>query len=315
MSLMKSKIAIVQNPPAYLDKEKTIALAASYVETAARDGATLIVFPEAYIAGYPTWVWRLRPGGDMGLMGEIHERMVHSAVDLSSDDMKPVLDTAKRHQVTVVIGLNEIDSEFSGSTIFNSVVVVGPDGSILNCHRKLMPTNPERMVWGSGDASGLRVVDTPVGRIGTLICCENYMPLARYALYAQNLDILVAPTWDVGEVWQASMRHIAREGGCWVLTTATALETSDMPADFPERDTVFPTEEWINGGGAMVVSPSGSVNEGPLVEKKEILYAEIDSDASKKARRLLDVTGHYSRPDIFTLNIDRSKISPVEFNN
>jgi len=141
------------------------------------------------------------------------------------------------------------------------------------------------------------------------------MPLARYALYAQNLDILVAPTWDVGEVWQASMRHIAREGGCWVLTTATALESSDMPADFPERDAVFPTEEWINGGGAMVVSPSGSVVGGPLVEKKEILYAEINSDDSKKARRSLDVTGHYSRPDIFTLNIDRNKINPVDFDN
>lgn len=312
---MKNKIAIVQNPPAYLNKEKTIALAVEYIERAAKNGAALIVFPEAYISGYPTWVWRLRPGDDMGLMGEIHERMVQSAVDLSSDDMKPVLDTAKKHKVTVVIGLNEIDSEFSGSTLFNSVVVVGPDGSILNCHRKLMPTNPERMVWGSGDASGLRVVDTPVGRIGTLICWENYMPLARYALYAQNLDILVAPTWDVGEVWQASMRHIAREGGCWVLTTAMALESSDMPADFPERDIVFPTEEWINVGGAMVVSPSGSVDGGPLVEKKEILYAEIDSDASKKARRSLDVAGHYSRPDIFTLNIDRSKINPVDFDN
>lgn len=312
---MKNKIAIVQSPPAYLDKEKTIALVVEYIEGAVKEGACLIVFPEAYISGYPTWVWRLRPGGDMGLMGEIHERMVKSAVDLSSDDMKPVLDTVKKNKVTVVIGMNELDSEYSGSTIFNSVVTIGPDGTVLNCHRKLMPTNPERMVWGTGDASGLRVVDTPVGRIGTLICWENYMPLARYALYAQNLDILVAPTWDVGEVWHASMRHIAREGGCWVLTTATALESSDMPADFPERDTVFPSQEWINGGGAMVVNPSGSVVGGPLVEKKEILYADIDTDASKKARRSLDVAGHYARPDIFTLNIDRSKIKPVDFEN
>lgn len=310
---MKSKIAIVQKPPAYLDREKTIALVVKYIEQAVKNGAALIVFPEAYISGYPTWIWRLRPGGDMGLSGEIHERMVKSAVDLCSDDINPVLSAAKKYKVTVVIGINELDSEFSGSTLFNSVVTIGPKGTILNCHRKLMPTNPERMVWGAGDASGLRVVDTPVGRIGALICWENYMPLARYALYAQNLDILVAPTWDAGDAWQASMRHIAREGGCWVLTTATALESSDMPKDFPERGAVFPTQEWVNQGGAMVVNPSSQVVEGPLIEKKEILYAQIDTDASKKARRSLDVTGHYSRPDIFTLNVNRSKSTPVDF--
>lgn len=310
---MKDKVAIVQNPPAYLDKEKTITLVVSYIEEVAKEGASLVVFPEAYISGYPTWVWRLRPGGDMGLAGDIHERMVKSAVDLSSSDLQTIFDAAKKHKVTVVVGMNEIDSEFSGSTLFNTVVTIGPDGTVLNRHRKLMPTNPERMVWGMGDASGLRVVDTPVGRIGTLICWENYMPLARYALYSQKLDILVAPTWDVGEVWQASMRHIAREGGCWVLTTATALETKDMPTDFPERDTVFPKEEWINKGGAMVVNPSGSVSEGPLMEKKEILYAEIDTDASQKARRSLDVAGHYSRPDIFSLEVNRSNSKPTDF--
>lgn len=309
---MKSTIAIVQNPPAYLDKKQTVNLAVTYVEEAVKNKASLVVFPEAYISGYPTWVWRLRPGGDMGLMGDIHERMLQSSVDLSTDDLKPLLAAAKKNNVTIVIGMNEVDGEFSGSTIFNTVVTIGTDGTIQNRHRKLMPTNPERMVWGMGDASGLRVVDTPVGRIGALICWENYMPLARYALYAQKLDILVAPTWDVGEVWQASMRHIAREGGCWVLTTATALESSDMPADFPEKDKVFPTQEWINGGGAMVVSPSGAVVAGPLMEKKEILYAEIDTDASKKARRSLDVTGHYSRPDIFSLEVDRRESKPVD---
>ncbi len=310
---MKGKIAIVQNPPVYLDRDKTVTLAVKYVKEAAKNGAALVVFPEAYVSGYPTWIWRLRPGGDMGLCGEIHERMLKSAVDLSSDAMGPLLDISKQRKVTVVIGINEIDSEYSGTTIFNTAVTIGPDGSILNRHRKLMPTNPERMVWGAGDASGLRVVKTPVGRIGTLLCWENYMPLARYALYAQNLEILIAPTWDVGEVWQASMRHIAREGGCWVLTTATALESSDMPADFPERDTVFPSKEWINDGGAMVVNPSGSIVAGPLVKKKEILYAETDTDASKKARRSLDVAGHYSRPDIFSLEINRGATKPVDF--
>ncbi len=310
---MKNKVAIVQNPPAYLDKVETVASAVTYVEEAVKNGAALVVFPEAYIAGYPTWIWRLRPGGDMGLSGEIHERMLQSSVDLSSDDLKPLMETAKKSKVTIVVGINEIDSEFSGTTIFNTIVTIGPDGTILNRHRKLMPTNPERMVYGNGDASGLRVVDTPVGRIGALVCWENYMPLARYALYAQNLDILIAPTWDVGEVWQSSMRHIAREGGCWVLTTATALETKDMPDDFPERDTVFPKEEWINSGGAMVVAPSGTIIEGPLMERKDILYAEIDTEASQKARRSLDVAGHYSRPDIFSLEVNRAQSKPVDF--
>lgn len=310
---MKNKVAIVQNPPAYLDKVETVASAVTYVEEAVKNGAALVVFPEAYIAGYPTWIWRLRPGGDMGLSGEIHERMLQSSVDLSSDDLKPLMETAKKSKVTIVVGINEIDSEFSGTTIFNTIVTIGPDGTILNRHRKLMPTNPERMVYGNGDASGLRVVDTPVGRIGALVCWENYMPLARYALYAQNLDILIAPTWDVGEVWQSSMRHIAREGGCWVLTTATALETKDMPDDFPERDTVFPKEEWINSGGAMVVAPSGAIIEGPLMERKGILYAEIDTEASQKARRSLDVAGHYSRPDIFSLEVNRDQSKPVDF--
>ena len=310
---MENKIAIVQNPPAYFDKEKTIELVVRYITEAAGSGASLVVFPEAYVTGYPTWIWRLRPGGDMGVYGEIHELMRSSAIDLSSSDLDPVKEVAQKLSVTVVLGLNEIDNTFSGSTLFNTVVVIGQDGEILNHHRKLMPTNPERMVWGMGDASGLRVVETPVGRIGTLICWENYMPLARYALFAQHLDILIAPTWDVGEVWQASMRHIAREGGCFVLSTATALESSDIPDNFPQKSDLFPNEEWINGGGAMVVHPSGSVVAGPLSEKKEILYADISIEASAKARRSLDVAGHYSRPDIFTLEIDRAKKPPVDF--
>lgn len=312
---MKNKVAIVQTPPVYLDKKKTIDLVVTHIEEVAKANAKLVIFPEAYISGYPTWVWRLRPGGDMALLGEIHERMVRSAVDLSSDDLQPVLGAAKKHEMTIVIGMNEIDSEFSGSTIFNTVVVIGSDGKILNRHRKLMPTNPERMVWGMGDASGLRVVDTPIGRIGTLICWENYMPLARYALYSQKLDILVAPTWDVGEVWQVSMRHIAREGGCWVLATATALESKDLPEDFPQKKAVFPTDEWINRGGAMAVDPSGSVVAGPLMEKKEILYVEVDAEASQKARRSLDVAGHYARPDTFSFEVNRNPSKPTDFLN
>jgi nitrilase len=176
-----------------------------------------------------------------------------------------------------------------------------------------MPTNPERMVWGCGDASGLRVVDTPVGRIGALLCWENYMPLARHALYAQNLEIYVAPTWDCGDTWLASMNHIAREGGCWVLSTATALQGADVPDSFPERDRLFQRDEWVNSGDAIVVKPFGGVVAGPLHNEKGILYAVIDTEAARSSRKSLDVAGHYGRPDIFRLEIDRRPKPPILF--
>jgi nitrilase len=176
-----------------------------------------------------------------------------------------------------------------------------------------MPTNPERMVWGMGDASGLKVVDTPAGRLGALICWESYMPLARYALYAQGIEIYIAPTWDTGESWLATMRHIAKEGGCWVVGTATAMQGRDVPEDFPQRDKVFTSEEWINDGDAVVVKPMGAIAAGPHHREKGILYAEIDPEVARRARRSLDVCGHYSRPDIFSFSVDRRPLTPATF--
>jgi nitrilase len=310
---MDVKVAISQKPPVLLDLAASMERAVAIVAEAAAEGARLLLFPEAFLPGYPTWIWRLKPGGDMALAGRLHAMLRNNAVDMAKGGLDPVREAAARAGMTVVIGMNERDSEFSGSTIFNSVAVIGADGAILNRHRKLMPTNPERMVWGMGDASGLRVVDTPVGRVGCLICWENCMPLARFALYAQDLDILLAPTWDSGETWIASMRHIAREAGCWVLGTATALQGADIPDDFPERDRLFAAEEWINSGDAVVVTPSGGIAAGPLHNEKGILYATIDIEAARNARRSLDVAGHYGRPDIFRLDVDRRPRSPVNF--
>ena len=312
---MVVKVAVIQKPPVLLNRSSTIDAVLASIDEAVGEGASLLVFPEAYIPGYPTWIWRLRPGGDGTLTGEIHARLRENAVDLDGGDLQPVQEAAAKHGITIVIGINERDSRFSGTTLFNTVVVIGPDGALLNRHRKLMPTNPERMVWGMGDASGLRVVNTPAGRLGALICWESYMPLARYALYAQDIEIYVAPTWDTGESWLATMRHIAKEAGCWVISTATALQGCDVPSNFPEREKLYTEDEWINDGDAVVIKPMGAIAAGPLNRQKGILYAEIDAETARRARRSLDVSGHYSRPDIFSFAVDRKPLSPVVFSD
>ncbi len=308
------KAAIIQESPILLDRDKTIELAIGLVEQAAKNGAKLAVFPEAFISGYPAWIWRLRPGGDGAISEELHARLINSAVDLEKNELFPLCDAARKNKITIVCGLNEKDGNLSRATIYNTVVIIGEDGNILNRHRKLMPTNPERMVWGFGDGSGLKVVDTPVGRVGTLVCWENYMPLARYALYAQGVEVYVAPTYDSGDGWIGTMQHIAREGRCWVIGSGVALTYSDIPCDFPERERLYPdTEKWINAGDSVVVAPGGEIIAGPMREKKGLLYAEIDSSRAATAKRALDVAGHYSRPDVFTLTINTQPQSPVKF--
>ena len=193
-------------------------------------------------------------------------------------------------------------------------MIIGPEGDILNRHRKIMPTNPERMVWGFGDGSGLRVVDTPSGRIGTLLCWENYMPLARYTLYSQGVEIYIAPTYDSGDGWIGTMQHIAREGRCWVICSGVALTNSDIPPDFPNRDNLYPaSEEWINPGDSAVIAPGGEIVAGPMHREKGILYATVDTERASIAKRDLDITGHYARPDIFTLEVDTRAQSPISY--
>lgn len=311
---MTSKIAIAQVAPVILNREKTLERAIELIEEAAANGAKLLVFPEAFISGYPAWIWRLRPGSDWSTSEELHGQLQDSAVDLHAEGLKTICEAARKNQLNLVCPLNEKETQRSGATVYNSVLTIGESGEILNHHRKLMPTNPERMVWGFGDGSGLNVVDTSVGKIGTLLCWENYMPLARYALYAQGIEIYVAPTYDSGEGWIGSMQHIAREGRCWVICAGVALTRSDIPEDFPQRDTLYPEgNEWINPGDSLVVAPGGEIIAGPMHEEKGLLYAEVDASLSSRAKRALDVAGHYSRPDIFTLKVNRKSQSPIEF--
>jgi len=310
-----SCIAIVQGAPTFLNRAATTDAAVAKVREAAGAGAQLVVFPEAFIPGYPAWIWRLRPGGDMALSEQLHSLLLANSVRVPGDDLAPLREAAKQNKVTVVCGVNERDTDFSRSTIYNTVVVIGPDGTILNRHRKLMPTNPERMVWGFGDASGLRVVDTPCGRIGTLICWESYMPLARCALYAQGIDIYIAPTYDTGQRWVATMQHVAREGGCWVLGSGCAFQARHIPDAVPGKAELYSNpEEWVNSGDSVVVAPGGKIVAGPLHNELGILYADIDLELVGAARRSLDTVGHYSRPDIFQLHVNTGPLRPVEFN-
>ena len=309
-----TQLAVVQQSPVFLDKHKTIELAVVLVEEAASNGAKLVVFTEAFIPGYPTWIWRLRPGGDWNLSEELHVRLLKNAVNMESDDLLPLYEAARKHNVSIVCGIEERDSKLSQSTLYNTVIIIGPDGKLLNKHRKLMPTNPERMVWGFGDASGLKVVETPAGRIGTLLCWENYMPLARYALYSQGVEIYIAPTYDSGDGWIGSLQHIAREGCCWVVGCGNLMKGSDIPEDFPEKFSLYPdASEWINPGDSIVIAPGGEIVAGPMREEAGILYCDIDLEKVARARRTLDVTGHYSRPDIFKLHVNTRPQSPVEF--
>lgn len=309
-----TKVAVVQHPPVTLHRDATLARMAELLDEAAANGATFALFPETFVPGYPEWLWRLRPGADSGLTATIHRRLVEEAVDLAAGHLAPLQEAARRHGMTVVAGVHERDGQFSRGTLYNAAVTIGPDGTLLNRHRKLMPTNPERMVWGMGDASGLRPVETPAGRVGGLICWENYMPLARFALFAQGVDIYCAPTWDAGSTWVSTMRHIAAEGRCWVLGNGCAMRGRDIPEDFPERSRVFPDlDNWYNPGDSVIVGPDGRIVAGPLHEEHGILYADCDPAATAAARRTLDVAGHYGRPDVFHLEIHREPLDPVTF--
>ena len=309
-----SKLAVVQAPPVVLDRDATLEMAIRHVDEAVAAGAKMVVFPEAYVCGYPSWIWRLRPGGDWGLSERLHGRLLDQAVNIERGDLKPLCEAALRHQVCVMCGMNERDGAPGRATLYNTYVVIGTDGEILNRHRKLMPTNPERMVWGFGDGSSLNVVDTPCGRAGTLICWENFMPLARYALYAQGIELYVAPTYDSGDDWIGSLRHIAREAGCWVVGSGNLLHGSDMPIAVDGVEALFTDpDEWVNPGDSVVIAPGGEVVAGPLRNEQGLLFADIDLERVSTARRTLDIVGHYARPDLFQLQVNRQPQSPVVF--
>ena len=219
---------------------------------------------------------------------------------------------AKRAGLTLAVGVNE--REEHGGTVYNTLLYFSPTGQLLGRHRKLVPTGAERTVWGMGDGSMLPVVDTPAGRVGGLICWENYMPLARFYLYSQGVDLWVAPTLDAGPAWVSTLRHIAREAGVHVIGASPCMRFDEVPAGFPLRERLgtYPDDdEWVWTGSSAIVAPSGDVLAGPLERETGILVAEVDVEQARAARRFVDPVGHYNRPDVFRLSVDTAARPPV----
>ena len=296
-------VAAIQAAPVLLDREATIGKVVALAEKAAADGARLVAFPEAFVPGYPDWVWRTRPWDADA--SALYARLLDQAVVVGSPAAGVFAETARRLQIWLSVGVDERDE--ADSTIYNSLLHFAPDGSLAARHRKLMPTGGERLVWGMGDGSTLTVIDAGFGRLGGLICWENYMPLARAALYAQGVDVYLAPTWDNSDVWVPTLRHIAREGRTYVIGVTSCIRAADLPADLPGRAGLYgDPDDWLSRGNSAIIGPDGEVLAGPLVGQEGILYAEIDTARARASRQQFDPVGHYNRPDVFRLLVDTS---------
>jgi nitrilase len=306
------KIAVVQAAPVVLDREATVSKARELIAEAGRNGARLVVFPEAFIPTYPDWVWRIPPGRH-GMLADAYAELLEQSVEIPGPVTEDLSRAARQAGVYVAMGLNERNAQASNASLYNTLLYIGPEGELLGKHRKLVPTAPERMVWAQGDGSTLEVYDTPLGRLGGLICWENYMPLARYSLYAWGVQIYLAPTWDNGEPWLSTLRHIAKEGRVYVVGCSIAMRKQDIPDRLEFKAEYYSgVGEWINKGDSAIVGPDGKFLAGPLNAEEGILYAELDPRQMRGSKWNLDVAGHYARPDVFRLTVSREDRPMIE---
>ena len=303
---LTTKLAAVQAAPVFLDLDCSVDKACRLIEEAADQGASLVVFPEAFLPAYPLWVWYIPPGHTHQLR-ELYAALHAQSVTIRGPAVSRIARAAASAHAAVAIGVSERNSESSDGSLFNSLVMIDAQGQILGRHRKLVPTAGERLVWAQGDGSDLEVYELPFGRVGGLICWENYMPLARYALAAWGEQIHVAPTWDRGEPWISSMRHIAKEGRCFVIACCQILRMNDIPDDWHfKAEYLGGIDDWINPGQSLIADPDGKLVAGPLAHQEGILYAEFRRSQLIGPRWQLDIAGHYSRPDVFELRVHRS---------
>lgn len=303
----RATVAAIQAAPVFLDRAATVEKACRLIEEASAGGATLAVFPEAFIPAYPDWVWALRPS-EGELQMDLYARLLENAITIPSEETRILGESAARAGCYVVIGVNELNAEASRGSLFNTLIYFDDFGRIIGKHRKLVPTAAERLVWTGGDGSSLETFDSPVGRVGALICWENYMPLARYAMYAAGTEIYVAPTWSRGESWIATLRHIGLEGRVYAIGCCIAMRVADIPDSIGLKQH-YPGDpsEWINEGWSAIVDPAGELLAGPLKCEEGILYADVDLGMVRRSRWMLDVAGHYARSDVFRLVVDRGQ--------
>lgn len=299
--MTKFRAAVVQDRFVMQDPGAAVDHAVKLIVRAAGQGAQLAVLPEAFIGGYPKGSTF---GAVVGMRSEAgrdeFRRYFEGAIEIPGPYADALAEGVARAGIHAVIGV----IERAGGTLYCSTVILGPDGTLLGKHRKLMPTASERLIWGFGDGSTLPVVDTPLGRVGSVICWENYMPLLRMAMYGQGVQIYCASTVDERDQWQASMRHIALEGRCFVLSACPYHRLKDCPPDHHTSQGDDPETVMIRGG-SVIISPMGGILAGPVYDKAAILTAELDLDDIIRGKYDFDVTGHYARPDVFSLTVDQ----------
>lgn len=310
------RVAVVQAEPHFFDTPAAVREVVTQTAVAAEGGARLVVFPEAYIGGYP---WGLAFGTAVGGRSpegrRVWQRYHEAAIAVPGAETRELAQAARDHGVWLAVGVVERDTTHSGGTLFCTILYFSPDGQLVAKHRKLKPTAAERLIWGEGDGSTMPVVDTPMGRVGGLICWENYMPLARMAMYGKGVELYLAPTADARARWQATLQHIALEGRCFVLGCNQYVTCSMYPEDLETRDELLRWPEVLCRGGSAVYAPDGSCVAGPLFDAAGILYADLDPGEIVRGKFDFDVTGHYARPDVFRFGVDETPRSAVDYHS
>jgi len=295
-------VACVQAEPVVLDRERTLDKQAALTAEAARAGAQLVVFPEAFIPAYPSSAWaKFLAGWADPRAKAAFAMLAREAVEVPGPAADRLAEIARANEVWLVTGVSERDPARPG-TLYNTLLYHAPDGRLALAHRKLVPTNHERLVWGQGDGGGLRALATPLGRLGGLICWENYMPLARFALYESGVEIYVAATADDSEAWQATLVHLARESRAYIVAPSHFQRSAAYPDGFPLKEEIAHLDV-IGRGGSAVLAPDGSYLAGPLYGEEGVLYAQLDPVRLDEERQRFDPAGHYHRPDVLSLRL------------
>lgn len=308
------KVAAVQVGSEVMDKEKGVQKAVEYIEEASQNNAKIIVFPEAFIPAYPKAMSFGTVVGNRSQQGREDFRLyLKNAITVPGPETDKLGKAAKQAGAYVAIGVIECDQENRQGTLYCTALFFGPDGELLGKHRKLKPTGSERLIWGEGDGSTMPVFDTPYGKMGSLICWENYMPLARAAMYEKGIQIYIMPTADARDSWLATVRHVAAEGRCFVIS-CNQYTTKDMfPEEIANREEFSNWPNELTRGGSCIVDPLGEFITEPVFGEEKILYGNIALDKIAEAQFDFDVVGHYSRPDVFQLKVNETKQGNVEW--